>query len=687
MLLAQTKPTIEAKLTSIRPKIDGYLETTWFTGDSAKNFIQQRPDEGKLATESTTVYLLYDPENLYIAFKCYCRNLKEINRQVAPRDNTNGDRVGFIIDTFDDQNTAYYFLVNAAGVQADLYVSSDFRNWDYSWDGVWYSAARLTNFGYCVEIQIPFRSIRYRPDITEWGINFTRNIPKNDEQSYWSPQPRQGVRVSLSGRLFGISPKTKGANLEVYPVALCRYEQTDKIKIYPDAGLDVSWVLGSASTFQLTTNPDFAQIEADPTQINLSKYELWYPERRPFFVEDAQLFLLNGIETFYSRRIGKPLPTGKAVPIIAGAKFVAKLQRTDIGFIDAMCQKVNYEFDGVPYTEPLSYFRVLRLRRNILQNSSLGFLYSTKVNEDMTNSLYSLDGVFQHKDLQLYAQSVYSELESQSAFGVQKRALSQCYQMNYDGYKFGANAEFSYLPKDFSVDSIGFVARKGLFGHVGFIPKFYNFWQIRDLSANVSFDIRREAGEEVYAFGPGIGINVDYNNNWGNWFGFSYDRDFEMGSTYYFYAYDILFWSDVAKPLSVSAEAYGVTNSYNYRRGYFAPYSNLYSNLEWRINPSLKFGLQVNSTVEWDTVGKVVAIGWILHPTVNYALTKDLQIRLYSELDFDSKIHYLNLLLSWNFRPKSWFYLAFNESHDASQTNFPLIERIGVIKIRYLFFF
>lgn len=631
--------------------------------------------------------MLYDPENLYIAFKCYCRNLREINREVVPRDNTDGDRVGFILDSFDDQNTAYYFLVNAAGVQADLYVSSDFRNWDNSWDGVWYSAARLTHFGYCVEIQIPFRSIRYKPNITEWGINFTRYIPKNDEQSHWAPQPRQGVRVSLSGRLSGISPKTKGAKLEVYPVALSRYEQNDKIKISPDVGLDIRWTLGSASTFQLTTNPDFAQIEADPTQINLSKYELWYPERRPFFVEDAELFNLNGITTFYSRRIGKPLPTGKAVPIIAGAKFVAKLQRTDIGFIDAICQKVNYESDGVPYTEPLFYFRVLRLRRNILKNSNLGFLYTAKVNEDFTNNIYSIDGLFQQQDLQLYAQSVYSELQSQSTLVGPKRTLAQCYQINYDGYKYGAKAEFSYLPEDFSVNSIGFVARKGLFGHAGFIPKFYNFWQIRDLSTNISFDIRREAGEEVYAFGPGIGIYVDYNNNWGNWFGFSFDKDYEMDSTYYFYVYDISFWSDAAKLLSVSAEAVGVSNSYNYRRGYFAPYSNLYSSLDWRVNPSLKFGLQVNSTVEWDTVGKIAAIGWILHPTIGYALTKDLQLRLYSELDFDSKIHYLNLLLSWNFKPKSWLYLAFNESHNAAIPGFPLNERIAVVKLRYLFFF
>jgi len=143
--LAQEKPTIEAKLTTIRPKIDGRIEPIWFLGDSAKNFIQQRPDEGKPATESTTVYLLYDPENLYVAFKCYCRNRKEINRQVIPRDNYGGDRVGLLLATFEDQKTGYYFVVNAGGVQADYTVTDDFRNWDFSWDGIIPVPASLTS--------------------------------------------------------------------------------------------------------------------------------------------------------------------------------------------------------------------------------------------------------------------------------------------------------------------------------------------------------------------------------------------------------------------------------------------------------------------------------------------------------------------------------------------------------------
>lgn len=636
---------------------------------------------------------------------------------MVPRDNHNGDRVGLLFDTFDDQNTGYYFVVNAAGVQADYTVTADFRSWDKSWDGIWYSAARITNFGYCVEIQIPFRSIRYKSDLTEWGINFTRYIPIRDEQSYWTPQPRQGVRVSQSGRLFNIKPGVTGANLEIYPVALCRYEQTpleiteagkqgspitmssitttkfltgqgDKIRIRPDAGLDVGWSLGTASSFRLTTNPDFAQIEADPTQINLGKYELWLSERRPFFVEDAELFRPGvNIQTFYSRRIGRPLPTGEAVPIIAGAKFVAKLDRTDIGFLDVLCQKVNYEIDSVFYLEPLSYYRALRVRQSAiggLKNSNLGFHYGTKINENFSNTAFGFDGVFQHKNLELKGQTTYAEFNSQSENRID---WAENFTINYEGERFNTFAQFCNIPENFDINGIGFVFYKGVDYNCNFGPNFYNLGAIRSLSINANLYGGREAGETVNGFGSGVYINTDYNNNWGNWLGIYYNRDYEMAVTYHKYSGEFGFWTDEAKPLYLTGRVWATNKEYNYRRDYFAPNGNFYLQLNWCVNPRFKTALNINNTTEWDTVGKIEAVSWILHPSINYALTRDLQLRIYSELDFDSKVHYLNLLLSWNFKPKSWVYLAFNESHDAAKSGFPLNERIAVVKIRYLFFF
>ncbi|MEO0115575.1 MAG: DUF5916 domain-containing protein [candidate division WOR-3 bacterium] len=686
IILIQTKPTIQAKLTSIRPKIDGQLEPIWSSGDSAKSFIQQRPKEGEPATESTTVYLLYDPENLYVAFKCYCRNLKSINRQVLLRDEYSGDRVGLLLDTFDDQNTGYYFVINAGGVQADYTVTADFRNWDKSWDGIWYSAVSLTNFGYCVEIAIPFRSIRYNPDINEWGINFTRYIAINDEQSYWSPQSRQAVRVSQSGRLIGIKPQVRGANLEIYPVALCRYEQDEKIKVKPDAGLDVSWTLGNAATFRFTTNPDFAQIEADPSQINLGKYELWYPERRPFFIEDAEIFT-TPIKYFYSRRIGRPLPNGKPVPILAGAKFTAKIAETDIGFLDAISQKVNYEIDTIVNIEPLSYYRVLRLRQfgfGRLKNTNLGLHYATKVSENSANTTLGLDGGLQHQDLEIKTQATYAQSAKQNET---KANWAEYSSINYEGEKFSTYFQFLNIPNDFDVSGIGFIAYKGWDFTCGGGPNFYNLGFIRSLSINSSLNSMREGGESVNSYGCNIYINSNYDNNWGNWLGFTYRRDYEQNIAYPKSNGEFGFWTDGAKPLYLTGGLWATNKEYNYRRNYFAPNGNFYLQLSWRFSPSVKTNLNINNTTEFDTIGKIEAVSWILRPSINWALTRELQLRIYSELDFDTKVHYLNLLLAWNFKPKSWVYLAFNEAHDANQTKFPLIERIGVVKVRYLFFF
>lgn len=601
-----------------------------------------------------------------------------------PRDNYGGDRIGLLLDTFDDKNTGYYFVVNAASVQADYTVTADFRSWDNSWDGVWYAYARLTDYGYCVEIQIPFRSIRYKSNLTEWGINFTRYIPARDEQSYWAPQDRAGVRVSESGRLFNIKPEISSANLEIYPVALCRYDQTENIRISPGAGLDASWLLGTAACFRLTTNPDFAQIEADPAQINLSKYELWYPERRPFFVEDAKLFYPPIIKTFYSRRIGRPLPNGKVVPIIAGVKFSAQLERTAIGFLDVLCNKVTPPIESLPYFEPLSYYRVLRLQQNVFKNSNFGFHYSIKTNEDYTNNVYGFDGTFQNKNLTIEAQTTRAEFNSPND---NRNAWAESFIINYEANRFNLYAQFLNVPADFDLKGIGFLAFKGLDYSCNFGPNFYNFWFIRALSINANLSLNREANESINGYRNGFYASSNYNNNWGNWFSLCYYRDYEMAITYRGWSGQFGFWTDKAKPLYFTGGLWATNKEYNYRRYYFAPNSNSYLQFDWQINPSLKTAVKINNTTEWDTIGKIEAVSWILRPTINYALTRDLQLRVYSELNFDSKIYYLNFLISWSVRPKSWIYLAFNESHNSSKHGYPLRERIGVIKIRYLFFF
>ena len=194
------------------------------TTDSAKSFVQRYPDEGKPATDSTVVFVMYDATNLYVAFKCYARP-GQLTLQVASRDDREGDNVGLLLSTFDDKSSAYYFCVNAKGVQYDSRITCDANSYDNSWDGVWFSDAKVTDYGYCAELRIPFKTIRYKPGLDTWGINFDRYVPRNDQQSDWALQRHGILKVSQAGRLEGIQPHSRGINLEVYPVGLVRYDQ------------------------------------------------------------------------------------------------------------------------------------------------------------------------------------------------------------------------------------------------------------------------------------------------------------------------------------------------------------------------------------------------------------------------------------------------------------------------------
>ncbi|MBI4722145.1 MAG: carbohydrate binding family 9 domain-containing protein, partial [Candidatus Stahlbacteria bacterium] len=267
--------------------IDGSIDSIWHSITSIDSFTQWNHNEGKSSTESTKVYICSDKQNIYVAFQCFDSEPDKIDIKITPRDYWMGDQVWIMLDTFGDKTTAYDFGVTAGGVQSDDRVLRDGRKTDASWDGVWYSAAKITDYGYNVEMKIPFKTLRFKPGLTEWGINFFRYISRKNESVSWAPlKQSEGIRVSRCGILKGINPGRQGLHLEVYPVGLASYELNS---IHPQAGLDFNWCFTS-SQLSCTTYPDFAQIEADPYTMNLSKYETYFQERRPFFIESQEVF-------------------------------------------------------------------------------------------------------------------------------------------------------------------------------------------------------------------------------------------------------------------------------------------------------------------------------------------------------------------------------------------------------------
>ncbi len=662
------------------PKVDGVIESVWAGVDSATGFIQIVPDEGKPSTEKTVVYLLYDDQHLYVAFKCFDSEPEKLILRVTPRDQGGGDQVGLILDTFSNKTTGYFFSCNAKGVQTDGYMSSDGRSQDSSWDGVWYSATKVTDFGYVVEMKIPFRSIRFKSGLSKWGINLFRYIARRDEWVTWVPQKRnEGLRISNSGQLVGIHPGEMGLHLEAYPVALTRYEEPSTSV---HMGLDLGWFPSSSSSLHFTANPDFAQVEADPYQVNLSRYELYLSERRPFFVEESDLFkCLGGMPNlFYSRRIGKRLPGGKEVPILTASKFTVRPGRFEMGVLGAVTGEVKYTEDDSPRTEPESWFTVLRVKRRFLKNSELGLLYAGKEGDGF-NRVGALDGELRIGDLRLGFVTAHSDKKgAKGAYGAKL-------DFSWTAKFFRLGGYTQNISSHFDIEQIGFfpwVGRKeiGIWGG----PVFYDQGPFKQISLFFNGWGQKEFAEPHPEYSISGGLNFDFVNNWGCHFGSGTGKRSEEGQRYSRWHSNFWVWSDWSKPFSASSGFWYNSRSYNYDREYFAPNGGGGLNLRWQINPGLRFNLSVNNTTEFNPNGSVKKLNWISHPTVQYALRKDLHLRVWLEPNFATDIHRASILFSWNFRPKSWAYLAFNESRDNTEGKMKLENRIAVLKVRYLFF-
>jgi hypothetical protein len=401
------------------PVIDGYLDdATWKRDelDFARDFIQREPDEGKAATESTLVAVAYDEFALYFAFWCFESEPDKIARQLVRRDRWGeSDVVTVRLDPYHDHQTGYKFDVSAAGVQRDCRLYND--EWsDYSWDGVWESAVKMHPWGWTAEIRIPYHCLRFtEKEEHTWGMNVTRYINRRGESPWWAFSPSsQGGFVSRFGHLIGLKGIEPTRHLEVLPYAVSGLETEPKDLGNPDGrdymkntGFDLKYGLSSNLILDAAINPDFGQVELDRPVLNLSTYETYYQEKRPFFVEGANLFD-TWFSLFYSRRIGRP-PRGaiddegnvdydpdfdyyshypKSTTILGAAKLTGKLESgTSIAVLNAVTQEENANYvtvngenrDGV--VEPSANYSVFRVQQDLFKNSNVGGMVTSALQD------------------------------------------------------------------------------------------------------------------------------------------------------------------------------------------------------------------------------------------------------------------------------------------------------------------
>jgi hypothetical protein len=294
------------------PKIDGTLDDDiWSLGEWQGNFTQQFPQGGKPASEKTFVKLLYDKSNLYVAFKCLDSEPELIRDILGRRDARSGDNAGIAIDSYHDKRTAFEFSMTAAGQKMDLKHLGDYI-FDYNWDAVWDGSTTVTDSGWIAEMKLPFSQLRYaKQDEHVWGLHFFRVISRKQEADNWQYIPREApAMVYLFGELQGVKHIRSSRQVELLPYGLASWSGTKSAaNQYPydfNGGLDAKVGISSDYTLDLTVNPDFGQVEADPSVLNLTSFETFFSEKRPFFLEgnDVFDFEMDGDIPYYSRRIG-----------------------------------------------------------------------------------------------------------------------------------------------------------------------------------------------------------------------------------------------------------------------------------------------------------------------------------------------------------------------------------------------
>lgn len=461
---------VTLKRTEHPPRIDGVLnEGEWDNAAVITNFTQVDPDEGASPTERTEVRLLYDDNNLYVLFRCFDSDPIGILARELQRDTdlSGSDRVSFVIDTFNDDRNGFFFQTNPAGARRDALVEEQ-RNLRFDWDGVWYERSGVDDEGWVAEFRIPFKTLSFDPRNTTWGFNASRFIRRRNEDIRWAAPTHDRNLISLSeaGDINGLKGIAQGLGLDVKPSFTVRNKSTGsgfRRRIILEPSLDIFYKPSPFLTAALTLNTDFAETEVDDRQVNLTRFPLFFPEKRAFFLQDAGIFDFASIRRsplpFFSRRIGIGAG-GKEKDIVAGIKLTGRAGNLNFGLLDV-------KMDNDPEVGAKN-FTIGRFSLNLLGESSVGAIFTN--GDPRTSGNNSLVGAdFNYRNSKDFGDAVVTgtawfeqtfsrgasrvgDGSDESAFGLRAAYNSDTFRVSLNAEQIGANIN----------PALGFVRRRGV---------------------------------------------------------------------------------------------------------------------------------------------------------------------------------------------------------------------------------
>ena len=718
--------------------IDGHLsEEAWKNADHCGGLLEKEPFPLIPMSEETEFAILYDEENLYIGAWCRDSEPEKIIHRLAPRGTTAPDNVDLFIDSYHDHRTGYKFTVSPTGVQVDELRYDDVKR-DLNWDGIWYSAGSVDENGWYAEVRIPFFNMRFSKKADQtWGFNIMRNISKDASRGQWKPHLPEWdnpTRMSQLGHIENIDSIKSGRTFEIRPYGVVGKAETIELKpsMTYNIGGDIRYSPSPNLTGDFTINPDFAQVDADVFEINLTRYPTRFRELRPFFTERTSIFN-TPLELFYSRRIGA------RGDIIGGGKLTGKLQHgIEFGVLGNL---TGESFFSSSMQNPESaVFGVFRIKKDILGSSNLGILAATKEEQGKFNRVIGLDGsfVFNYNNI----------LDFQIATGQNELGFDQnmAYNLSYlrTGDLIGAQINFNRVEPAFEINRIGYIQKEpdrgwnktnGIFR----VSPRINKYHIRRITGNLEFehanDIfttryidnwlekypvfipdlwfgtvnQTEGGERYIAGGArnannfkvGVDLTVNLINEMS--FGTEYKRFSETELTGN-YTGNYFKMSYSTRPLKMGTRFAGILSMtggsyYNFDRKYPGSQIGLTIDGDGQLSQNLITRIQGGYMKTYDTMNKQDGQYFKLSSNSTLMFTKDFFIRLHIQGIFgttyyETKQIYNNYLLSclvsWEYKPGSFLYLAYNEgrfdeSNPTISRLFEFNDRTIILKISYFF--
>lgn len=717
-LIAQSNPIDEGLLRieayRLQPGenfiLDGRMdEPFWKNVTPATRFTQQNPVEGGEPSEKTEVFIAYDSDYLYIAAFLYDSNVDGILAFQKRRNESlrTDDRFMWILDTFHDGRNAYFFETNPAGLKGDgLLTVAQSVSINKAWDGIWDSKSTIHQEGWIVEARIPFRSLDFNPEKTTWGINFQRTVRRHNEEILWSGWRRnQGLFLPQNaGVLMGLENINQGMGLEVTPFITASGNRVwtngrnPKDDQNTDVGFDLSYNINPGFRTSLTVNTDFAETEVDQRRVNLTRFNINFPEQRDFFLEGSSIFSFvpgSGVFPYFSRNIG--LINGVPVPIQAGIQALGRHQNMSMGLYQIRTGETDFSNS--------EDFTAARIKQNILSQSSFGLIYTRRatLNDDFFNNRHTVGADMDlntstfmgNKNLQFQAYFLWNNTHTAEENSTFWDRTSRGIRVAYPNFPFFAHASYREFGEVFN-PAVGFAPRVGMkrfqptIGYQQMLPfnRYLRYWEadirfeyLTDLDFNLEtvnliftpINILFESGDMIKG---GFGYNYEYLP-----FDFDILRNGSIiipSDIYESWHYSLDFMTANFRKLSGSA---GIR-----REEFWTGLRNVYDlGLIARPYPG------VNLSVDWSRSDVKLVEGNFQTDLIRFIGKVDLtpSTAFTNIVQFDNLSNILGLFNSfrWTIRPGADIYLVYTYNWLQVDEIFNPIETQGAIKMNFTYRF